>query len=278
MSGVVLTQATTNASITASDSAQALTGQRSGIVVVAGAVTHFSVSAPASVDPGSPFAAQISATDNANNVATSYTGSLSLASSDGSASLPSSITLASVDAGSVRVGNLALVTAGPQTLTFTDAHGITGSANTTVAALGPVALDVSGATSGVAGHIDSITVTAVDAYGNPADGNVGTITFSSSDAQAVLPGPYALGAATTHQFSGVQFLSVGVQTLRVRATPPANAVLAANRTILSSPRLRPRATSSSACKMRSPVSCRMSPLAPPTPMATLMPTLLAQWP
>ncbi len=39
-------------------------------------------------------------------------------------------------------------------------------------------------------------------------------------------GPYALGAATTHQFSGVQFLSVGVQTLRVRATPPANAVLA----------------------------------------------------
>ena len=41
----------------------------------------------------------------------------------------------------------------------------------------------------VAGSTATFTVTALDAYGNPATGYIGTARFTSSDGQAALPAP-----------------------------------------------------------------------------------------
>jgi len=48
-----------------------------------------------------------------------------------------------------------------------------------------------------------VTVTAKDAYGNVATGYLGTVHFTSTDANAVLPANYKFTAANagTHTFS-----------------------------------------------------------------------------
>ena len=50
----------------------------------------------------------------------------------------------------------------------------------------------------------NVTVTALDAYGNMATGYTGTVHFTSSDGQAVLPANYTFiaGDAGVHTFSG----------------------------------------------------------------------------
>ena len=59
--------------------------------------------------------------------------------------------------------------------------------------------------AGVAGNV---TVTAYDAYGNVATGYTGTIAFSSSDAQALLPSSFSFVAA-----------DAGTSTSRSRSRP-----------------------------------------------------------
>jgi hypothetical protein len=62
------------------------------------------------------------------------------------------------------------------------------------------------------------TVRAVDAFGNNAADYVGTITLTSTDAAAALPGPYAYGPTDTaqHTFTGVMLRTPGTQ--RITAT------------------------------------------------------------
>ena len=63
----------------------------------------------------------------------------------------------------------------------------------------------------MAGVNHSLTVTAFDAFNNVADGYTGTITFTSTDGQAVLPGDYTFvgGDNGTRVFSGVNLRTVG---------------------------------------------------------------------
>jgi hypothetical protein len=69
---------------------------------------------------------------------------------------------------------------------------------------GPTYIDVSGfpssLTAGVAG---TFTATIRDSFGNTVTGYRGTVQLSSTDSQAVLPGPYTFTAADggTHSFS-----------------------------------------------------------------------------
>src|SRR4029077_13407869 len=103
--------------------------------------------------------------------------------------------------------SVTLKTAASQSLTATDtANGaITGSqSGITVNPAATSTLIVSGFPSPTtAGSAGNVTVTAKDPYGNTASGYTGTIHFTSSDSQAVLPANYSFstGDAGVHTFS-----------------------------------------------------------------------------
>src|SRR5262249_24329712 len=109
---------------------------------------------------------------------------------DGQAALPANPTLTN----GTGMFTFTLKTAGSRSVTATDTvtASITGSqAGITVNPAAASTLAVAGfPTTVTAGTAGSITVTAKDAYGNTATGYTGTISFSSSDKQAVLPRKY----------------------------------------------------------------------------------------
>jgi ELWxxDGT repeat protein len=119
---------------------------------------------------------------------TSYTGAVHFTSSDGQAVLPNDYTFTPADQG-VHTFSATLKTAGTQSLTVTDTSGLSGG-ETGITVNPAVAshLVVTGLPSFLtAGTPATFTVTAKDAYGNTATGYSGTIHFTSSDSQAVLP-------------------------------------------------------------------------------------------
>jgi tartrate-resistant acid phosphatase type 5 len=81
-----------------------------------------------------------------------------------------------------------------------------------------------------AGVAANFTVTALDGFGNTATAYRGTIHFSSSDAQAVLPGDYTFTAADngTHAFSAT-LKTAGSQTLL--ATDSGSSTVTSSQTI-----------------------------------------------
>jgi hypothetical protein len=147
------------------------------------AVTGF----PSPVTAGSAGTVTVTAKDPYGNTATGYTGTVHFTSSDGQAALPANSTLTN-GTGSF---SATLKTAGTQSLTATDpvTSSITGSqTGITVNPAAASTLTVAGFPSPVtAGTAGSFTVTAKDPYGNKATGYTGTVHFTSSDAQAVLP-------------------------------------------------------------------------------------------
>src|SRR5262249_30488364 len=86
-------------------------------------------------------------------------------------------------------------------------------------------------TAGVAGRF---TVTAWDAYGDRATGYRGTVRFTSSDAQAVLPGNSTVTAvdAGMHSFSAV-LKTAGTQSLTAADTT--NAAIAGTQSVTVNP-------------------------------------------
>ena len=104
----------------------------------------------------------------------------------------------SIDAGAAGswIGNVYTShTAGSWTVTAT-VSGHTGTASLTVNAGSATHLVVSSGTSQVAGTPFTVTVTAEDAHGNTAAAYSGTVHFTSSDGQAVLPANSALSSGT----------------------------------------------------------------------------------
>src|SRR5204863_6609045 len=83
-----------------------------------------------------------------------------------------------------------LATAGSQTITATDTTtgSITGTSNViTVSAAAATHFTVSAPASATAGSAFNFTVTALDQFNNTATGYAGTVHFTSSDGQAVVP-------------------------------------------------------------------------------------------
>jgi uncharacterized repeat protein (TIGR03803 family) len=107
-------------------------------------------------------------------------------------SLPAGLTLSS---GGVLSGTPTAAGSSSFTVTATDSTGAAGSQAYTLAAY-PAAFRVSGfpspTTAGLAG---TLTVTALDANGNPVPSYQGTVHFTSSDPQAALPADYTFTAA-----------------------------------------------------------------------------------
>ena len=195
-----------------------LTGTTNNITVTAPA-THFAVSAIGNTIAGTGFTITVNALDLSNNAAAGYTGTVHFTSSDSQAVLPADATLTN-GSGTFTVS---LETAGSQIIAASDKGtvsitGTTGPITVSAAAATHFALTpASGITAGVA---FSFTITAQDRFNNTATGYTGTVHFTSSDSQAVLPAG-ATFAAGVGIFSAT-LKTAGSQTLK--ATGPFSAL------------------------------------------------------
>src|SRR5262249_55568859 len=121
-------------------------------------------------------------------------------------------------------------TAGSRTLTATDAvtSSLTGTSNAIV--VNPAAaatLTVTAPAGATAGGAFSVTVTALDAFGNTATGYLGAVHFTKSDAGAgsAVPANYPFVAADNgrHTFTGgVTWVTAGSQTVTATDTVTAS--------------------------------------------------------
>jgi hypothetical protein len=199
--------------------------------VTAAAASRIAANYPGNITAGTAQNLTVSAYDPFGNVATGYTGTVHVTSSDAQATLPADYTFTAADAG-VHTLSVTLKTAGPQGITVRD--GADGFSSTVsginVTAAAASRFTVGGFPSSVtAGTSGSLTVTAYDAYGNVATGYVGTVHLTSSDAQAGLPADYTFtgGDQGTHTFAAT-LKTAGTQALSV--TDTANAGLTATQT------------------------------------------------
>jgi hypothetical protein len=115
-----------------------------------------------------------------------------------------------------------LKTAGSQSLTVIDTttSSVTGSqTGIVVTAAAATRLSISAPATASRNVPITITVTALDAYGNIATGYLGTIRFTSSDNKAILPSNYTFvaGDGGVHTFT-VTFKSSGTRTLTATDT------------------------------------------------------------
>jgi hypothetical protein len=209
-------------SITFQDAPNDLTVTQGGIAVSPAAANSLVMSAlPSSTTAGNVLSFTLTALDAYGNVATGYTGTVHVTSSDGQALLPSDYTFTGSDNGS-HLFLVSLRTAGVQAVTVTDTATPSLAAtqsgiNVTAAAMSGFL--VSGYPATTAGVAHSFTVTAVDAYGNLVSGYRGTVHFTSSDGKASLPGNYTFTASDNgvHTFSAT-LKTAGTQSLIVTDT------------------------------------------------------------
>ncbi len=206
-----------------------ITGTDSGIVVQpAGAASLTVAGFPTPDTAGVANNFTVTAYDAYGNVATGYTGTVAIASSDSKAGLPGSYTFTTgtgKDNGT-HTFSATLKTAGTQYLKATDTttSSITGSeTGIVVQPAGAASLTVAGfPTPDTAGVANNFTVTAYDPYGNVATGYTGTVAIASSDSKAGLPGSYTFTTGTgkdngTHTFSAT-LKTAGTQYLKATDT------------------------------------------------------------
>ena len=217
-------------SITATDTATATVTGSATVSVSAAAASTYQVSAPSSATAGSSVNVTVSAKDAFGNTATGYTGTVHFTSSDGQGVLPSNYTFTASDAG-VHTFSATLKTAGSRSITATDTAtaSVTGSATVSVSAAAASTYQVAAPSSATAGSSVNVTVSAKDAYGNTANGYTGTVHFTSSDGQAVLPANYTFtaGDAGSHTFS-VTWKTVGSQSITATDTATGSITGSAN--------------------------------------------------
>ena len=185
-------------------------------VQVAGPAVGFVVtSTPGSVIAGTTESITVMAVDSNGNQATGYTGTVHFTSSDGQAVLPADSSLTK----GTGTFNFTLKTAGTQSVTVNDTgnpdHSGTES-GITVTPAAATQLVVAGAAGGTADTAETLTVTAEDPYGNIDPSYTGTVHFSSSDVQAVLPADSSLTKGTgTFNFT---LKSAGMQSITATDT------------------------------------------------------------
>ncbi len=205
-------------SLTATDTVTAsITGTQTGIVVNPGAAATLVLSGyPSPVTVGTLNNFTVTAKDAFGNTATAYAGTVHFSSSDAAAALPVDSTLTN-GAGTF---SATLKTVGTQTLTATDTVTASITGAQTGIAVNPgaaVAFAVGGYPSPVnVGTSNAFSVTAEDSFGNTATAYSGTVHFTSSDAQAVLPADYTFVAGDNgvHTFNAT-LKTPGTQSITV---------------------------------------------------------------
>src|SRR5256712_4006027 len=209
-------------SVSAADTTNgAIAGSLSGIVVTPEpAVTLTLTGIPSAVTAGDSNAATVTAYDPYTNVATGYVGTVHFSSSDPRASLPPDRAFLPADLGRVTGAAVVIATAGIQSVTAADTF--TPSLHATEQGIVVSAASAASLTAGgfpattTAGAVGALTVTAYDAYGNVATGYTGTVSFSSSDAQASLPPSTTYtGADAGSRSFAITLKTVGQQSILV---------------------------------------------------------------
>jgi hypothetical protein len=207
--------------------------------VTPAAATHLSVGTFNPYPAGVSHSVTVKAFDAYGNVATGYLGTIHFTSSDTKATLPADYTFTSADKG-VHTFSLALVlkTAGSQWVRATDktTASITGAQTVTVTPGAAKTLSVGTFNPFPAGSTHSVTVKALDAYGNVATAYLGTIHFTSSDTKATLPADYTFTAsdAGVHTFSLALVLKTA-SSQWVRATDKATASITGAQSVTVTP-------------------------------------------
>jgi hypothetical protein len=184
-----------NVQVTVTDLAQSTRQGSAAVAVSPAAASRFSISLPASAVAGSAINATVIAFDPFGNVATGYAGKIHFASTDVQALLPPDSTLSAGQS----AFSITLRTAAGQIITATDVAqltitGTSGSVAVTPLAATHLALQIP--VSVDAGRTFSVTVAALDPFGNLDPSYNGTVHFSSSDAAAALPASGTIGKGT----------------------------------------------------------------------------------
>jgi len=212
----------TNTATVAGSSTDPNMGNNSASVTTtigAAAATHFSVTAPGTATAGTPFNVTVTALDASNAVVTGYTGTVHFTSSDAQAVLPANSTLTN----GVGAFSVTLKTAGAQTIAATDTvtASITGTSGAITVSAAATATHFSVTAPGAAtvGTAFNVTVTALTASNATATGYTGTVHFTSSDAQAVLP-------ANSTLTNGVGAFSVTLKTAGAQTVAATDTVTA----------------------------------------------------
>ena len=179
-------------SISATDTTTGtITGSQAGISVTPAATTRFLLTGlPAGVSPGSPITLTVAASDAFGNATPTYVGTVTLSSSDTEATInPRAVAFGAADAGTRTLpGAVSFRRSGPQSVTASDRTGATGTANTLVAA--PVAATFRLTNSPnpvISREQQTITVTALDIFGDPVTTYLGSLSVTTTDGSAVLP-------------------------------------------------------------------------------------------
>jgi hypothetical protein len=188
------------------------------IRVVTAANTHLVVTAPATVAVADTFQFTITAADPSGNPV-SYTGNVTLTSTDPVAAIPSGAAF-----GTPVTFSGYMKTAGNQTITVTDNSdaSITGTSNVMAVSPGPLYdVAVSAPASAAVGAGFPVTARAQDQFGNTVTGWSGIAHFTSSDASAVLPGDVSMvngsgGATATLNTAGNQTVTAALAGTNIR--------------------------------------------------------------
>src|SRR5205807_2160131 len=221
--------------VTATDTSTSPLSATQALTVSPAPAATLSLSGLSAATAGAPQTATITLFDPYGNVATGYAGTVHLSSTDALASLPADYSYTGADAG-VHQFAVTLKKAGSQGVTATDTSNgsLTASQTLAISPAAAVSLTLNGLSNTIAGTSQTATVALYDPYGNVASGYTGTVRFSSSDVQAVLPASYTFssGDAGVHRFP-VTLKKAGSQT--VRATDTGNGSLTASQTLAISP-------------------------------------------
>ena len=249
LSNAVIFKSTGTQSLTATDAASVLTGTTQSAVVAPGVIISLQLSGTTSSVAGSLYALQISSLDAYNNVVGGYRGTVHVTSSDTNAVLPANLVFGAGDAG-IKTTTVTLKTLAAQTITAADVGGIPSrTLNLSVTAAAAQTLSLSIPASSLAGQPLTVTVATLDAYGNIAAGYLGTVRFSTTDANALLPASLTLAGGTTTLANAVILKSAGnqnvvvadsagnilssSQNVVVSASPPANLILSAPTSVVA---------------------------------------------
>jgi hypothetical protein len=193
---------------------------------------------------GAPFSITVEALDANNHLVTNYTGKVHFTSSDPNAGLPADYQFVAGDKGAHTFTNVTLVQLGSDTISAKDnsATPLTGSTTVTVtpapASFG-ITTSLGSSNSTTAGSAFTVTVTALDANGHTVTNYTGTVHFTSTDKQALLPADYPFTTGTgadngVHTFS-VTLKTVGSGTQTVTVTDKAKSTLTGSTTVTVTP-------------------------------------------
>jgi RHS repeat-associated protein len=177
--------------LTATDTATGTITGSTPLTVNPAAPDHFQVTTSVlTTTAGMAFDFTVTVQDAFGNTVPSYAGTVTFTSADPyGASLPGNYTFMAADQGTHTFpAGATLYTTGSWDVTATDTvRGIHGSATVAVTPAAADHFQLQAPPHHRAGRAFTLTITALDPYGNVDVNYTGTVTFSSSDPQAVLP-------------------------------------------------------------------------------------------